>query len=187
VNQTYFTADHHWGHEGVIRMCGRPFASLAEMDEALVEHWNGVVRPRDTVYHLGDFSYRAGRERAQAIFRRLNGRKLLVMGNHDRQWTRELGWAEVLRDIAPVAVEGQRLVLSHYALRTWPGAFRGALHLFGHSHGRMPGTDRSTDVGVDTWGYVPVILDQIRERMAASPAHWNEEIGEPDGDEGGDE
>ena len=51
----------------------------------------------------------------------------------------------------------------------WPGAWRGSLHLFGHTHGSLPDTNQSCDVGVDRWSYAPVTLGQIRERLAATP------------------
>ncbi len=53
---TWFTADTHFGHTNVIRYCARPFDSVQAMDETLIENWNQVVRPKDTVYHLGDFT-----------------------------------------------------------------------------------------------------------------------------------
>ena len=69
-----------------------------------------------------------------------------------------------------VVVDGVGIWLSHYAHRTWPRLHRGDLHLYGHSHGTLPGDSRSLDVGVDCWGYRPVTLAEIRERMASTPA-----------------
>lgn len=48
----YFTADTHFGHESVIRFCSRPYATAAEMDEALIENWNSRVKGNDTVLIL---------------------------------------------------------------------------------------------------------------------------------------
>jgi hypothetical protein len=53
-------------------------------------------------------------------------------------------------------------VLCHYALRTWNGSHRGALRLYGHSHGGLAGDSQSVDVGVDCWDFRPVTLDEIR-------------------------
>ena len=72
---TWFTADTHFGHGNVIRYCERPFASVEEMDEVLIENWNYVIRPKDTIYHLGDFTL-TGKEKANDYFSSLNGRKL---------------------------------------------------------------------------------------------------------------
>jgi len=64
-----------------------------------------------------------------------------------------------------VTIEGRRIVLCHYAMRAWPGQHKGALQLYGHSHGKLPGTPQSTDVGVDCWGFQPIRLDHIRVRL----------------------
>ena len=56
--------------------------------------------------------------------------------------------------------------MCHYPMRSWPRAFRGSLHLYGHVHGTLPGTTQSGDVGVDVWGYRPVSLEQVIDAMA---------------------
>lgn len=170
---TYLTADTHFGHPLVISekvQARRPFASIQEHDETLVALWNAVVRPTDTVWHLGDFAHKCAEAYALKVFRRLNGRKLLVRGNHDGVSER-LPWAEPVRDVARIHLPdpdggSQELWLRHYAHRTWPAAHRGAIHLYGHSHGSLRGTAASTDVGVDCWTYAPTTLERIRERLA---------------------
>ena len=88
TNMTYFTADLHLGHEGIIRFCNRPFDSVPEMDKALILNWNSRVTTRDDIYILGDLFHK-NKENAEDILKRLKGRKHLVIGNHD-------GW---LKDI----------------------------------------------------------------------------------------
>lgn len=163
--RVFFTADTHFGHAGIIGLCKRPFSSVQEMDEALVTQWNAVVTKTDTVWHLGDFAHRAAPDRAQAIFRRLNGTKHLVIGNHDTPFVRTLDWASTPCQIAEISAGGQRVVMCHYAMRTWPGQHRGAIHLFGHSHGRLPASPASCDMGVDCWSFYPASLDQISMRL----------------------
>jgi calcineurin-like phosphoesterase family protein len=165
MTSVYFTADQHFGHAGIIGLCKRPFRSVEEMDEAMIAAWNAVVGPDDDVWHLGDFAYRIKPGRLTWIFARLQGRKHVVPGNHDHDETFALPRSSPPRQIAEVTVEGRRIVLCHYAMRTWPGQHKGALHLYGHSHGKLPGTPQSTDVGVDCWGFQPIRLDQIRARL----------------------
>lgn len=173
----YLTADTHVGHTGILssRMARpRPFASIAEHDEAIVERWNALVRPEDEVWHLGDFAFDCSLEHARSVFDRLNGTKHLIIGNHERLG-RRLPWASQHDGIHQIAVDGRRLVLCHYAMRVWPGIWRGALHLYGHTHGSLPGTRRSADVGVDCWDLRPVALPEILDAMALSDA-WPEEL-----------
>jgi len=171
----YFTSDTHFGHANIIRYCNRPFATVEEMDEALIANWNAVVGRGDEVWHLGDFGWHDAK-RMRSIFQRLNGKKRLIIGNHDGKEVLDLPWSAPPSHYAEASVDRQRVVLFHYGTRVWNGMRRGAIQLYGHSHGRLPGSDRSLDVGSDCWGYAPVTLARIRERLATNPPH----LGEPD-------
>ena len=166
--KTFFTADHHFGHPQILDHCARPFHSIEEHDRALVDAWNEVVGPHDTVWVVGDFAYKSDRDAARRHFLKLNGQKHLIRGNHDASWVRELGWSSV-RDYADIAVDGQRIILSHYAMRVWVSMRKGTLMFYGHSHGKLPGNAQSTDVGVDEWNFRPVTLEQIKLKLAKSP------------------
>ena len=168
--KTFFTSDTHFGHGRVIELCKRPFADLANMDDAMVRAWNDRVAPDDIVWHVGDFAM--GRdEKIEATFHRLNGVKHLVLGNHDeeREEILTLPWASISQ-IAITIVDGQRITMCHYPMKSWPQARKGAIHLFGHMHGRLKGTKRSLDVGADCWNFQPVTLDEIRRRLKTLPA-----------------
>lgn len=80
----FFTADTHFNHANVINFESRPFASVEEMDEVLIENWNRAVTPNDEVWVLGDYSLPTGREKALSYLSKLHGTKYLVTGNHDR-------------------------------------------------------------------------------------------------------
>jgi calcineurin-like phosphoesterase family protein len=173
--RVFFTADHHFGHSGILdpsKHCNRGdhFSSIEEHDRVLAEMWNAVVSPRDTVWHVGDFSYKASFEHAERIFKKLNGTKHLILGNHDKVSSR-LPWAsqQLMAQISvPVAghPKNKHVILCHYAMRTWPRRHGGSLMLFGHSHGAMAGCSQSMDVGVDVWGFRPVTLEEIMVEMA---------------------
>lgn len=165
---TWFTADHHFGHRNVIRFCNRPFATVEEMDRAMVDNWNAVVRPDDVVWHLGDFAYRCDADHLARIFKRLHGHKHLIIGNHDNDAVKKLGWKVVDKYIM-IRVEDQRLFLNHYSQQSWPGQHHGVQHLFGHSHGTLPGLGRSLDVGVDPWNFFPIQLSDFKPRLDAIP------------------
>lgn len=77
----WFTSDLHLGHSNVINYCNRPFKDKFEMNEAIVKEWNRTVAKKDTVYILGDLSLNP--KVAFEYLPRLNGKKVLVAGNHD--------------------------------------------------------------------------------------------------------
>jgi calcineurin-like phosphoesterase family protein len=95
------------------------------------------------------------------LLERLNGRKHLVLGNNDPAAIAEVpGW-ESVSDYRELALGELKLVLCHYAFRTWNGQHRGAINLHGHSHGRMKPLPRQFDVGVDPRGFRPVTIDKL--------------------------
>ena len=77
----FFLSDTHFNHTNILRMQPRPFKSIEQHDEAMIERWNAVVSDDDVVYHLGDFALGLNNpERIRSIFSRLCGRKFLVYG-----------------------------------------------------------------------------------------------------------
>lgn len=170
--RTFFTADLHLGHEAIIKLLGRPFASVEEMNRGLIDRWNSVVDKDDTVYVLGDFAYKS-KTPARQYLTRLNGTKHLVKGNHDSLDTIRAPWASV-NNLLEVTVDGVRLCLCHYGMRVWPRSRKGAHHLYGHSHGRLPGFRQLSgggclDVGVDCFDYYPAALPDILNRISGLP------------------
>ena len=80
----YYISDLHFYHKNLIeRMDNRGFESLEAMHEYMIAKWNGKVRPNDEVVILGDFSIGKGAE-TNAVLERLQGRKMLIQGNHDK-------------------------------------------------------------------------------------------------------
>jgi calcineurin-like phosphoesterase family protein len=163
-----FTADTHFCHSAILGHCQRPFSSSEEMDDVMIRNWNAIVQPKDDVWHLGDFAF-GSTEAADRILRHLHGRKHLIWGNHDKGAVRELPQWTTSQPMAEVKVEGVRIVLLHYAMRVWNASHHGGLHLYGHSHGALPGDRQSCDVGVDAWDFRPVTLKEIQERLATLP------------------
>ena len=84
----FYTSDTHFGHARIIELCNRPFKYVDEMNEKIIRRWNGVVDHDDTVYHLGDVALGPIRESLSCI-RRLNGHKILILGNHDRPFMKK--------------------------------------------------------------------------------------------------
>lgn len=77
----FFTSDTHFGHINILNFCERPFKDTDEMDEVIITNWNNKVGKNDIVFHLGDFAF-ATNKRWQELIHRLNGKIILVLGNH---------------------------------------------------------------------------------------------------------
>lgn len=165
----FFTADTHFGHSNVIRYDKRPFRDVTEMNETLIKNWNRVVGPTDTVYHLGDVSILRP-EKTREILYSLNGKIFLIRGNHDKAAEHKLCASrfEWIKDYFFLGLNGGiKIALMHYAMRVWDRKHYGSWHLYGHSHGKLPPADGTlaVDVGVDSWNYTPVSLEQIKDVM----------------------
>ena len=162
----YIIADTHFGDDNIRIYEERPFPDAEAMDAELIRRWNAVVGRDDLVYHLGDFCSQ-GKERCRRLLGQLNGRKRLVMGNHDLYLSaeiwREIGFEECY-DL-PVILNNF-FILSHeplYVCRSMPYA-----NLFGHVH-NVPSyrsvSSRSACVSVERIGYAPILLASLREMM----------------------
>ena len=166
---TWFTADFHLGHKNIIRYCNRPFQTVEEMNQEILERLNARAKTNDILYFLGDFCI-GPKVPAAELRKKIRCKKIYAIpGNHDkdtRKLTQEFSWLDAF---AEASLNGQRIVLCHYAMRVWNQSSRGAWHLYGHSHGRLPsqGTSLSMDVGVDTHDFRPWHFDEISEQMAS--------------------
>lgn len=180
----FFTADQHFGHANIIKYThrinpetGELFETVEEMNECMTAAWNSVVGPNDTVYQLGDLTKDSN---PKPYLRKLNGKVILIRGNHDYRRAASLVKKELfafhdvllLRPDKGSANPEQRhpqIWLSHYSHRVWPASYHGSWHLYGHSHATLPDHGLSTDVGVDTRpdnDYKPFSLPEIAKLMA---------------------
>jgi len=163
----FFTSDLHIHHANIIKYCQRPFNSVEEMDNAIINNWNSVVAQDDSVWVLGDFTMSSDKYLIDRTLSRLNGNKYLVLGNHDSSACKFSSLWSWVYDLTHISVESKTLVLCHYAMRVWYKSHHGSWHLYGHSHGSLPEENNlSFDVGVDAWGYTPVSFNQIAKKMA---------------------
>ena len=176
--KTFITADTHFGHAEACTLFDRPFTDVQAMDAALIERFNALMGPDDVLYHLGDFvggvaplDEKVARARTAREAMTV-GSIVLVQGNHDAHKKK---YRAIFDDVCDIlSVNGwrggaERVVFSHYPLQCWQGNRHGALHCYGHAHGRLEEFGRSTDVGVDCWKYGPVEVDRVLEMLASRP------------------
>ena len=161
----YFTSDTHFGHKSI---CGKNgfekarsyFNSTEEMDKHLVNAWNSVVSPKDTVYHLGDFSLLTTFRYMRDIISQLNGRIIWLAGNHDSSKVgRQLEgyFSEITICGEPkltfidgstrIKLNGKTLYLGHFGQLT--GARKDVFSIHGHIHSEKPLFTNHVNVGVD--------------------------------------
>lgn len=174
----FYTSDLHFGHSNIRQHCPetRNFALAEEMDIVIMCSINERVGKDDILYILGDFAVCSDAEYVRHCFRMLNGRKRLILGNHDidrkgwvRKDLRDLPWDRPPVHAAETTDQGSRIYLHHYACRTWPAAHHGSYHLFGHSHGSLLPLGRSRDVGIDCAdaNFAPMTFAEIKESLDA--------------------
>lgn len=131
-----YIADMHFDHESIIAYDNRPFNSVAEMNAAMIANWNRVVGPEDSTWILGDFCT-GGPERWRELLTALNGRKYLILGNHDDVKAVD-SVRDLLEDVAEyreILDEGRHVVLCHYPMVSFHDQYFGWYHLYGHVHG----------------------------------------------------
>lgn len=185
----YFTSDTHFGHARINELSGRPFTSVEEMNETIIERWNAVVGAHDVVFHLGDVALGPFAE-SLSLCGRLNGLKFLVPGNHDRIFAGNK--AAYIQRFLPLYKEhftllaagpmtlddGTEVNISHFPYKgdhttdeRYP-EFRpvddGKFLIHGHVHEMWKYNGRQVNVGVDAWDFTPVteqtIIDWIKSQ-----------------------
>ena len=165
----YYISDLHLQHFNIINMCNRPFQSVEEMNKALIDNWNKVVKDNDDVYFLGDFSFKCNQQRATEFLKQLKGRKFFIKGNHDKntwlQSIKEQGLIEWYKDYAEINDAGRMVILCHYPLHSWNGLYRGSYHLYGHVHNltveNIDWQKNRFNVSCEVTNYYPITLTDL--------------------------
>lgn len=179
----WFTSDLHFFHRNIIKCCNRPYNTIEEMNEALINNWNSVVKDDDIIFNLGDFAF-ASKSKWKEIIEQLKGKHYLILGNH-----------EVSRYPGPkimnlfYSVEYQMLIniddkfvhLNHYPFLCYGGTYKDdtkkVYNLHGHVHllkkdnkgldfNRMFYTfPYQYDVGVDFNNYKPISWEEVNNKI----------------------
>ena len=177
----WFTSDIHLHHANIIKYCKRPFTDTDEMDEAIIANWNSVVGKNDTVFILGDVGF-GSPDTFFSKIKRLNGKKILIIGNHDRGYLGSqefLSLFEAVHEQVYIKVGKNKIYLTHFPLLCFDGAYSGITatwNLYGHCHS-FPGSGgldmqrlihcfpTQYDVGVDNNNYTPISFDAVKEKI----------------------
>ena len=169
----FFTADEHYGHKNSILHSNRPYPSVRDMDDCLINNHNEVVGPNDTVYHLGDFTLISNYQRVMDTYvNRLNGKNIFIQGSHD-VWLKKQNAPFIIEGKFQLRKDSYFIIMCHYAMRTWRRSHYGSWHIYGHSHGALEPFGKSYDVGVDNNNYYPVSLVQLVDIMDKLDDNFN--------------
>ena len=169
MGNIYVTSDLHFGHDREFVWKARGYNSIEEMNEDYVHKWNSTVSDEDDVYVLGDLML--GDKSNIEYIKRLNGKIILIRGNHDTpkriEAYKEIG-IEV-HDIFYLPYKGRYFILCHFPIaneefiRMVIEDNSEVVNLYGHVHSNAPlGYNNGTyHVGVDTNNLAPISLEQI--------------------------
>lgn len=167
----FVISDPHFNHSNIIPYTNRPFSSVKEMDEAIIANWNKTVGPDDTVFCLGDFCF-GTKDNIPYYTRQLNGRKILIRGNHDRTKSLyiEAGFQDVMGEyvLHPHHSGFNRIILFTHKPRIGMDKFTANIH--GHIHDQLldPAIfelENYFNVSVENINYTPIELQEIIRRM----------------------
>lgn len=174
-----FTSDQHYGHKNILKFCeprGEAFEDIEAHNEALIENYNSVVTDDMTVCHVGDIFF-CSTTKAKKIMDRLNGRKILVHGNHDRSHATMVGLGfELVADRLRIPIAGRTALICHYPYKhaTYDGHRHdlrymdrrpekkdGEVLIHGHIHSDVKVRQTMIHVGVDAWDFKPCLFSDV--------------------------
>lgn len=137
MSKNFYISDLHFSHLNAISFDNRPWQTVEEMDEAIVNIWNSRVTDNDDVWILGDISW-TNPYNTRVLMARLKGKKHWIIGNHDYKIAKN---EELIRQFVDVHEgyhkhydNGKTVILSHYPIFMYDGVRKQNVHLYGHVH-----------------------------------------------------
>ena len=174
-----FIADTHLGHESILSECRPQFSSVDEMDETIIRNINRRMTRKDTLYIVGDFSFRSRRSPIEYL-EAIKPKKVLIRGNHDKDWLRHMDEGERrkyfvgIHEQYSIKKNGIELHFNHFPQLAWNRShfFAQTFMICGHIHDRRDGTVAARlfsqvpcqfNAGVDVNHFEPVTLEELVE------------------------
>ena len=192
-SEVFFTSDLHFRHGNIIKYCKRPFETVQEQTEKLIENWNKIVPDTATVFILGDFAF-ATKNQWRGFLNRMTGKKYLILGNHDRYEDIPTEMFEDIVDLAKVSIkikdhEWKTFILSHRPILCWEGSNDGSIMLHGHIHSapnleltsdteiyKILESKNCFDVGVDNNDYRPISVNEVLTKIDNKICNFNQKL-----------
>lgn len=180
AHEKWFISDTHFFHTNILKFTHkpegeperrvRPFNSLDEMHEYMVERWNRNVKVQDYIYHLGDVTFQYHKP-FNELMSRLNGHKRLIVGNHDKikqpslhQWFEKI---ELWKGFKQEDFTATHIPLRLESLRD------GKFNVHGHTHQNSLTDKHYINVSVEVRDYTPVHIDTILQEIKIANTKFN--------------
>lgn len=171
MNDIWFISDTHFKHANILKFTNydgdpvRPgFKDVDEMDEFMIQRWNDVVKPHDKIYHLGDVIFGKNETAADVLLGRLNGKKRLILGNHDNYFPISL-YAKHFEKILVQWRPSTEVIFSHYPLHIGVDDPKIKKNVHGHVHRtRNEISEKHINISVEMTDYAPIHYDEVLKK-----------------------
>lgn len=167
MSDIFVISDTHFNHANILgfktangNLMRPDFKNVDHMNQVMIENWNAVVKPRDIVIHVGDVIFGLP-EFYGVILSKLNGRKTLIMGNHDYNAAQFIPYFDSIR--ASLATKNQfkkDLLFTHYPTSDY-SIYPNSLNIHGHIHEKKIDNETYVNVSVERTNYKPIPLEDI--------------------------
>lgn len=172
MTKEFVIADTHFGHANVIKFERTEFSTITEHDEHIIKMWNSVVRPKDTVYLLGDVALNLNQQEITDRVGQLNGHKILIKGNHDRNtdaFYYRVGFEKVIN--GPVYIKNGTVILSHFpVMEALNNPY--VINIHGHLHNSKLTLSNFICVSAKLLNYTPMNIDDILNKLPPLKSRW---------------
>lgn len=186
----WFTSDQHFGSVRALELSRRPFSTVEEMDQVMIQNFNKVVSPEDVTIHIGDFG-------VYDRVKELNGEHVLIVGNYERDDIQKEGLSAVHQkvlkagflemypsqflDIPSSSKEDEHCIVKLFLVHEpekclYDYDLRYSMNLFGHIHGRQKIKKYGIDVGVDAHFFYPIDCDTVNFYRNAILHHYDKNV-----------
>lgn len=160
--RTFIISDLHFFHTNIIKYCDRPFKDIEEMNKVLIDNWNSIVEKDDLIVVVGDFVF-GSTDNLEYITNSLNGRILLVRGNHDRHSvTKYARFGIEVRNNVLFGHKGVRYLIKHRPVHNHD-SFDYEILVHGHTHSIHKYSDVGINTSVEALDYKPILFSELVE------------------------
>lgn len=169
----FYISDLHLFDKNIIKSANRPHKNLKEMHIDIIIKWNKKVSKNDIVYIVGDVASPNNLYETRElikILKLLNGKKVLVIGNHDREMIKDSSFRKCfikIEEYCRIFDNGKKIILFHFPIEDWEGRKKGAVHIHGHIHKKKISYIKNRyHAGCDTQGFLPLTLKELMNKKA---------------------